>query len=51
MSKCKRECFVTWVTLQGRGAGRGGGGDIAEANKQNSTSNIMHGTFWMKELE
>ena len=50
MSKCKRECFVTWVTLQGRGAGREGG-DIAEANKQNSTSNIMHGTFWMKELE
>ena len=31
--------------------GAGGGGNIAEANKQNSTSNIMHGTFWMKELE
>lgn len=24
MSKCKRECFVTWVTLQGIGAGGGG---------------------------
>ena len=31
--------------------GEGGEGNIAEANKQNSTSNIMHGTFWMKELE
>ena len=34
-----------------RGGGVGGGGNIAEANKQNSRSNIMHGTFWMKELE
>lgn len=50
MSKCKRECFVTWVTLQGIGAD-GGGGNIAEANKQNSRSNIMHGTFWLKKLE
>ena len=31
---------------------RGGvGGNIAEANKQNSRSNIMHGTFWLKKLE
>ena len=34
-----------------RDRGGGGGGNIAEANKQNSRSNIMHGTFWMKELE
>ena len=46
MSKCKGECFVTWVTLQGRGWG-----NIAEANKQNSRSNLMHGIFWMKNLE
>ena len=31
--------------------GRGGGVNIAEANKHNSRSNLMHGTFWMKKLE
>ena len=46
MLKCKGECFVTWVTLQGRGWG-----NIAEANKQNSRSNLMRGTFWMKNLQ
>ena len=50
MSKCKRECFVTWVTLQGRGAG-GGGGLTLQKQTSKTVDPTMRGTFWMKKLE